>query len=274
MDFNNKRTWGPNPKYNLVKNYKRPREHDFIILAGPCSIESEEHAWEMAEIVSRHGATHFRGGVFRAGTYPGDAFGLCDEKILKAHRDSSRAYGMKNVMEVLDYSPTAMAIYNEYADCFQIGSRQMQNYTLLKKVAELGKPVFLKRNQGSTLDECLGACEYLLKYSSNLCDPVIVERGSSTFLNHVRWDLSISMIPAIKNISEIPIIVDGSHGTGRRDLVEPMTLAGVAAGSNGLLCEVHSQPDKRLSDSEQAIDPKQFEILIKRVNKIKKVLEE
>ena len=139
-------------------------------------------------------------------------------------------------MECLDYSPTSLHIFDKYADCLQIGARQMQNYTLLKKVAELGKQTFLKRSTGSTLDEWLGAAEYLLKFGAG-CEPVLIERGSSGFANHVRWDLSISIIPSVKLITKIPVIVDASHGTGNKDLVSAMTLAGVAAGADGFLCE-------------------------------------
>lgn len=271
MEFKYKRTWGPNPRYPLVESYKK-QNNDFIVVAGPCSYENENMFKFTAANVKLFGATHLRGGVFRAGTYPGDNFGLLDEDYLKSHQAEAHYRGLKNVMEVLDYSPTSLHLFDKYADCLQIGSRQMQNYTLLKKVAELGKPVFLKRNQGSTLDEWLGAAEYLLKYGKGFCDPILVERGSSTFTNHTRWDLSISMIAAAKQITDLPVIVDASHGTGRRDLVEQMTLAGVAAGADGLLCEVHPNPDKSLSDSEQAIDISSFKTLMEKVFKIREAI--
>lgn len=136
-----------------------------------------------------------------------------------------------------------------WADAIQVGARHMQDYALLKEVSAIDIPVFLKRNPGSTLDEFLGACEYLAK---GKCWPVLIERGGSTHMNHVRWDLSISLIAAVKMMTGIPIIVDASHGTGRRDLVRPMTLAGIAAGADGFLVEVHPDPEKSLSDADQA----------------------
>jgi 3-deoxy-7-phosphoheptulonate synthase len=150
----------------------------------------------------------------------------------------------------------------------------MQNYTLLRKVASLGKPVFLKRNPGSTLDEWLGSAEHILTAQAEAgvnAEVYLIERGSSTNLNHVRWDLSISMIPAIKEITQLPVIVDGSHGTGRNDLVFPMTMAGVAAGAAGCLVEVHPNPRQSLSDADQAIGFKEYEYLMKKVNEIKGV---
>lgn len=271
MSFNTKRTWGPTPRYERVKRYKR-LDDKMIVVAGPCSVETPEQIFNIAESVFRNGATHLRGGVFRAGTYPPEkGFGIAHMDLVKAHQRAAHHFGMKNIMEVLDYDTVPLMLFDKYADCLQIGSRSMQNYTLLKKVAELKKPVFLKRNQGATLDELLGAAEYLLKFSNGECHPVIIERGSSTFLDHVRWDLSISMIPAVKRITEIPIIVDGSHGTGRRDLVASMNMAGIAAGADGLLCEVHYDPENSLSDPDQAITPREFGEMMEKVVKIRQI---
>jgi len=268
MDFNIKRLWGPAPSYPNVENYMRPKD-GMIVIAGPCSVESKEQIFDIAERVMESGATHLRGGVFRAGTYPGKNFGL-QTNLLKELHQTANYFELPNIVEVLDYSPEQLELVLENADCLQIGSRSMQNYTLLKKVAETNKPVFLKRNQGSTLDEWLGAAEHLL---TNGCGPIhLIERGSSTFENHCRWSLSISMIAAAKQITNIPIIVDAAHGSGRRDLVEPLTLAGIAAGADGLLCEVHTDPDKSLSDSEQALTPDQFYSLMGKVEKIREVI--
>jgi 3-deoxy-7-phosphoheptulonate synthase len=260
------RQWGPKPCYPGVVHYKV--EKDFIVVAGPCSVEDGDQIRTIARVVSKSGATHLRGGVFRAGTYPGKNFGWIDEYLIKAYHDAAVDNGLKNIIEVLDYTDESLELVDKYADCFQIGARSMQNYTLLKKVASFGKQVFLKRGVGSTLDEWLGAAEYLIQGG---CSPVLIERGSATNANHVRWDLSISMIPAIKAVTSIPVIVDGSHGTGRRDLVEPMTLAGVAAGSDGFLVEVHEFPNESFSDPEQAIDFNSFKRLINKVNRIKEV---
>jgi 3-deoxy-7-phosphoheptulonate synthase len=265
--FEFKRVWGPTPKIPNVLIYDRANSFKFTVLAGPCSIESYEQAFDIAKKVRSYGATHFRGGVFRAGTYPGKDFGYKWD-LVKAHREASKAYNMQNIIEVLDY--TVLPKLCEYADCLQVGSRGMQNYTLLKMVAETGKPIFLKRNQGATLDEWLGAAEHLLV---NGCSELyLIERGSSTFENHVRWSLSISMIAAAKRLTNIPVIVDAAHGSGRNDLVRPLTLAGIAAGADGLLCEVHNDPENSLSDPEQAITPAEFDKLMKQVNKIREVI--
>lgn len=146
----------------------------------------------------------------------------------------------------------------------------MQNYSLIRKLAKLGKPIFLKRSPGATIDEWLGAAEHILTEGNGR--PILIERGSATNANHVRWDLSISMIPAVKALTQIPIVVDAAHGTGRRDLVEPMTLAGVAAGADGCLVEVHPTPEKSLSDADQAITPDAFDSLMTKVKKIRGVL--
>lgn len=261
-EFAKRRTWGPSPKYPLVEAYEPPSEN-FVVIAGPCSVESPEQIGAVANHVSQFGATHLRGGVFRAGTYPGNAFGLVGLDLLRAYSDVAAEKGLKNIIEVLDYNEDALHLLRCMSDCFQVGCRQMQNYTLLRMLGYFEKPVFLKRNPGATLDEWLGAAEHLLV--GGVKEIYLVERGSVSHVNHVRWDLSISMIPAVKAITKIPVIVDASHGTGRRDLVEPMTLAGIAAGAGGLLCEVHPDPEKSLSDADQAIDFSSFEQLMKKV---------
>lgn len=263
-----KRTFGPKPRYLFAQNYTRPAwSNEFIVIAGPCSVESEKQIERLAMAARGAGATHLRGGVFRAGTYPSGNFGWVQRDLIKAYHSSAKGWGLYNVIEFLDYRDTW--IY-DFCDVLQIGARQMQNYTLLKVAAESGKPVFLKRNPGSTLDELLGSCEWLLQHGVK--ELSVIERGSVGHFNHVRYDLSISMIPAFKAITQIPIIVDASHGTGRADLVSPMTLAGVAAGADGLLCEIHFDPENSISDAEQAIHPLEFEALMKRVDKIREVL--
>lgn len=269
-EFARRRNWGPVPNYPFVESYEPP-EKKFIVIAGPCSVESEEQIKRTAEFVAKHGATHLRGGVFRAGTYPGKNFGYVDKRLIWAYSRAAEENGLKCIIEVLDYSPTSLHMIAEYAHCFQIGCRSMQNYTLLRKVAAYGKQTFLKRHPGATLDEWLGAAEHLLS-ASQIVEPVLIERGSSTHANHVRWDLSISMIPAAKALTKIPIIVDGSHGTGRRDLVRPMTLAGVAAGADGILIETHPDPEASLSDADQALSFDQFSLTVKDVFKLKAAL--
>lgn len=269
-EFAKRRTWGPTPKYPMVEAYEPPSKQ-FVIIAGPCSVESDEQIKEIASFVSFQGATHLRGGVFRAGTYPGSNFGWVDYDLISSFFKKAQYYGLKNIIEILDYedTPKLECVLNN-AHCVQVGARQMQNYTLLKKVAGYGKPVFLKRNPGATLDEWLGSAEYILR---NGCKELyLIERGSVSHANHVRWDLSLSMIPAIKAISKIPVIVDASHGTGRRDLVAPMTLAGVAAGAGGVLVETHYDPQNSLSDADQAISLNDFEILMTKTNKLREAL--
>lgn len=264
--FAKRRTWGPTPKYPLVEAYE-PKVKPFAVIAGPCSVENSEMIHSLAEQVSKLGATHLRGGVFRAGTYPGTAFGYRDESLLNAYHVAAKLNGLENIIEILDYSEGAVDFVARYCTAFQVGARQMQNYTLLRLLGAYGKPVFLKRHPGATLDEWLGAAEHLL--TGGVTEIYLIERGSSTNANHVRWDLSLSMIPAIKALSKIPVIVDASHGTGRRDLVSPMTLAGVAAGAGGILVEVHEKPDQSLSDPDQAITPKEFQDLMTKIKLVK-----
>lgn len=249
------------------KNYQ-----DFAVVAGPCSVETEAQIHALAYSVKQSGATHLRGGVFRGGTYPSEKhrFGWVDQDLIVAYYEAAKSQGLKNIIEVLDYTPESFKRIVNFCDAFQVGARSMQNYSLLRKLGEFGKPVFLKRNTGATMDEFLGAAEHLLV--GGVKELTLIERGSSTHMNHVRWDLSLSIIPAIKAITEIPVIVDGAHGTGRRDLVEPMALAGVAAGAGGILVEVHEHPEISLSDPEQAISPESFSSLMKKVNRVREAI--
>ncbi|CAB4169930.1 AroA 3-deoxy-D-arabino-heptulosonate 7-phosphate (DAHP) synthase [uncultured Caudovirales phage] len=268
-EFAKRRTWGPTPNYPLVEAYEPPSKK-FVAIAGPCSVENPEMIHNLAAQVAFAGATHLRGGVFRAGTYPGKEFGYRPESLLNSFYTAAQLNGLENIIEVLDYDEHALDMVNKYCTAFQVGARQMQNYTLLRILGAYRKPVFLKRNPGATLDEWLGAAEHLLK--NGVKEIYLIERGSSSFVTHVRWDLSISMIPAIAALSKIPVIIDGSHGTGRRDLVEPMILAGVAAGAAGLLCEVHSSPANSLSDPDQAVTPEKFNSIMVKAKQIKEVI--
>lgn len=271
MDFSEARSFGPKPHYPLVRAYSRKDISEFKIIAGPCSYESVEHSFKMAKIVSDAGATHFRSGVFRAGTYPGLSFGWLDEESLNQYSLAAKVHGLRNIIEVLDYSTESLDLIAPYCDVFQVGARSMQNYTLLRKLGRYEKPVFLKRAAGATIDEFLGSAEHIL--TGGVRDLTLIERGGSSNHRHVRWDLSISMIPAIKTLTAIPIIVDASHGTGRRDLVPAMTLAGIAAGADGALIEVHDQPERSISDAEQAIDPETFSNLITRIKAVRSAIE-
>ena len=268
-DFATRRRWGPTPKYPKVVDYIPP-DFNFICIAGPCSVESEDQIKRLAEFVAKQGATHLRGGVFRAGTYPGENFGLVGDDLIEAFAHAGRSNGLKTIIEVLDYRPEAMHRIAPFADCYQVGARQMQNYTLLRELGATEKQIFLKRNPGATIDEWLGAAEHLL--TGGPCQPVLIERGSGTNSGHVRWDLSISMIPAVGAISKIPVVCDPSHVTCRRYLVEPLALAGVAAGAAGLLIEVHPIPEESFSDADQAITPTDFKNLMRKVRRIRKSL--
>lgn len=262
--FSARRVWGPTPRYDKVKDYV-PFGDDFCSIAGPCSVESKEQIREIANELGKHEVDYLRGGVFRAGTYPSDNFGLKPD-LMEAMAIAAHDNGLKVIMEVLDYSEQSLSLYNQFAHAFQVGTRHMQDYTLLRKLANMKKPIFIKRGLGNKLDEFLGAAEHAIGTGTN--EIFLIERGGASIHDHVRWDLSISMIPAVQSITRIPILIDGSHGTGRRDLVEPMTLAGIAAGANGFLLEVHPDPDKSISDADQAYPLKDFGKLM---NKIKKV---
>lgn len=266
-EFSKRRTWGPTPNYHLVEKYVPPRK-DFVFIAGSCSFETTELAEKIAKFISLHGATHMRSGVFRAGTYPGKSFGWIDESLIKSFHKVSNKYGLKNIVEILDYRDIKRL--DEYADCFQIGCRAMQQYTLIREVGASGKPVFLKRHPGSTVDEWLGAAEHVL--ASGCRELYLIERGSSTYHNDVRWAPTPHTILSVSSITQLPVIYDASHSCGRRDMVSGLTLAGVACGASGVLVETHPIPKTSLSDSDQGIDFETFEILAQKIRKLREVL--
>lgn len=266
-EFSMRRRFGPTPKYDMVLNYKRPK-NDFVKILGPCSVESEIHIHDMASLVTIAGATHLRGGVFRAGTYPGNRFGWIDEHIIKSYHTAAQVNGLENIIEVLDYRDIDRI--GQYCTAFQVGARQQQNYQLLNALGSSGKPVFLKRNMGSTIDEWLGSAEYVLKAGCN--ELYLIERGSSTYHQDVRWVPTVHMIPSIKSICDIPVIWDASHSCGRRDIVPSVCLAGVAAGADGVLIECHTDPEKSLSDADQAIRIDQLRPLMDKINIIRGVI--
>jgi 3-deoxy-7-phosphoheptulonate synthase len=231
-----------------------------VVVAGPCAVESEKQALDIARHVRDAGATLYRGGAFKPRTSPYSFQGLGEEglKILARVREET---GLPIVTEVLDTENAELVA--EYADCLQIGARNMQNFTLLKKVGRMRKPVLLKRAMSATIEEFLLSAEYILaegNYEVMLC-----ERGVRTFANHTRNTLDLSVIPYVKRISHLPILVDPSHGTGKRLKVLPMSRAAVAAGSDGLLIEVHDHPELALSDGPQALLPDMFVQLMKEV---------
>lgn len=265
-DFNEKRTWGPTPRYDHVLRVIAKPCKSQIIVAGPCAIEGQPQTEIIADALVKAGVKWMRGGVYRSGTYGSEGTGF-QADLLKMWRRVADQRGLKIAVEVIDLS--ILKAIDASADAFQVGARQMQNYGLLRALRGMGKPVFLKRNMGATLDEFLGAADYL---ACKGCPVILVERGSSTHMNHVRWDLSVSIIPAIKRMTQIPVIIDPSHGTGRRDLVEAMTLAGVAAGADGFMIEVHPDPEKSISDADQALGLDRLKPLIQKTKAVRKAL--
>ena len=231
-----------------------------VVIAGPCAVESEKQALEIGREVRAAGAALYRGGAFKPRTSPYSFQGLGEPglKILKKVREET---GLPIVTEVLDTDTAELVA--EYADCLQIGARNMQNFALLKKVGRIRKPVLLKRGMSATIEEFLLSAEYLL--SEGNYEVILCERGVRTFANHTRNTLDLSAIPYVKRISHLPILVDPSHGTGKRLKVLPMSRAAVAVGSDGLLIEVHDHPEAALSDGPQALMPDMFAQLMKEV---------
>ena len=263
QDMAKMRSFGPVARYERVLAYTPKPLPKPLIIGGPCQIESKEQVTTIANHLRMIGVKWMRGGVFSAGTYPGDYFGLRFDD-LHMWRDIADRKGLGLVIEVFD--PREVEQVNAYADIVQIGARAMQNYALLTEVAKLDKMVTLKRAPGATLDELLGATEYLLKGKAQ---PILVERGGASHLDHVRWELSCSLIAAVKRICNVPILVDASHGSGRRDLVESLTLAGIAAGADGCIVECHPDPvNARGADAIQTIDLDSMTKLTDKVNRI------
>jgi 3-deoxy-7-phosphoheptulonate synthase len=226
---------------------------NLAMIAGPCSIESREQAFAIAEQVAANGAQFFRGGAYKPRTSPYAFQGLGIE-ALKIMAEIRERFGLRIVTEAIDNQ--TLELVAEWADVIQIGARNMQNFSLLKHAGRLRKPVMLKRGLSATLDEFLMAAEYIM--SEGNYEVILCERGVRTFADHTRNTLDLSIVPAVQRLSHLPILVDPSHGTGKRDSVLPMARAAVACGADGILVEVHHQPDKALSDGAQSIYPNQF----------------
>src|SRR5579872_5510886 len=240
---------------------------DLGIVAGPCSIESREQAFAIAERVAKAGARFFRGGAYKPRTSPYSFQGM-GEAGLKIMAEIRDRFGLRIVTEAIDSE--SLELVAEYADAIQIGARNMQNFSLLKKAGRLRKPVMLKRGLSATLEEFLMAAEYIL--SEGNYQVVLCERGVRTFADHTRNTLDLSIIPAVQRLSHLPILVDPSHGTGKRNKVTPLSRAAVAVGADGLIVEVHNQPDKALSDGMQSLYPDQFDELMTQVRQIAPVV--
>ena len=226
---------------------------ELAVMAGPCGVESRDQLFRSAEAVAAAGARFLRGGAFKPRTSP-YAFQGLGEKGLQLLAEAREAFGLLIVTEAICHE--SLALVDQYADMIQIGARNMQNFALLKLAGRSRKPVLLKRGMAATLDELLMADEYIM--SEGNYNVVLCERGIRTFADHSRNTLDVSLIPSVKKLTHLPIIVDPSHAAGKRDSVVPLARAGIAAGADGLIVEVHCDPDRALSDGAQSLFPAQF----------------
>jgi 3-deoxy-7-phosphoheptulonate synthase len=238
-----------------------------IVVGGPCAVESYDQTRTIAERIKRGGGQLFRGGAYKPRTSPYSFQGL-EEKGLEILARVREEFDLPIVTEAIDHE--SLALVDQYADCIQIGARNMQNFSLLKAAGRARKPVLLKRGMSATLDELLLSAEYIMSegnYNVMLC-----ERGVRTFSDHTRNTVDLSIVPAVKRISHLPILVDPSHGTGKRNKVVPMSRASIAVGADGVLVEVHHKPEEALSDGPQALLPDTFDQLVREVDAIARVL--
>jgi len=240
---------------------------EVIVMAGPCAVENEEQIIKTAQVVKKAGAKILRGGAFKPRTSPYSFQGMKEEglKLLAKARAKT---GLKIVTEVIDINK--IDLVNEYADIIQIGARNMQNYPLLKAVGKIDTPVMLKRNMSSTIKEWLLAAEYIMKEGNY--QVILCERGIRTFSTNTRNTLDLSSVPLLQELSHLPIVVDPSHGTGKWSLVSPMARAAIASGADGLLVEVHPNPEAALSDGAQSLTFDNFNQLMVEVKKMAEVL--
>jgi 3-deoxy-7-phosphoheptulonate synthase len=240
---------------------------ELAIIAGPCAVENREQLFAIAEAVRRSGARFFRGGAFKPRTSP-YAFQGLGEEGLKLLAEVREAFGLKIVTEAVD--ELSADLVDRYADVFQVGARNMQNFSLLKRAGRSRLPVLLKRGLSATVDEWLLAAEYIMaegNYNVILC-----ERGVRTFAQHTRNTLDLAAVPAVQRISHLPVVIDPSHGTGKNHMVTPLARAGVAVGADGLIIEVHNQPERALSDGAQSLTLEQYEQLTREVRAIHEVI--
>ncbi|NPB00776.1 MAG: 3-deoxy-7-phosphoheptulonate synthase [Crenarchaeota archaeon] len=240
---------------------------DLLIIAGPCAVEKEEYVLETARLVKKAGAHVLRGGAFKPRTSPYSFQGLGEEglKILRKAREET---GLPVVTEVMD--TRHVDLVSRYVDILQIGARNCQNFYLLKEVGKTRKPILLKRGFGVLIDEWILCAEYIMLEENEKV--ILVERGIRTFEKSTRFTLDIAAVPIVKQRTNLPIIVDPSHPAGRRELVEPLALAGIAAGADGIIVEVHVEPEKALCDAEQQLTPEQFRDLMNKIRGLAEVL--
>ena len=259
-------------KYKLVSRHFHPEDtivdvdgvkiggKEVVVMAGPCSVESIEQLREAAKAVKAGGAKFLRGGAFKPRTSPYDFQGLADQG-LKMLRKAADDNGLKVVTEIVDKDD--IDLIGEYADIYQVGARNMQNFQLLKALGKAKKPVMLKRGLSATIREWLNAAEYIAAGGNEQI--ILCERGIRTYETFTRNTLDLSAVAAVKELSHLPIVVDPSHGTGRWEMVRPMARAAVAAGCDGLIIEVHPHPEVALSDGDQSLTPKNFNVLMDEV---------
>ena len=231
---------------------------EFVMMAGPCSVESEKQIMESAELVARHGAKILRGGAFKPRTSPYDFQGM-EEEGLKLLDKARRATGLAIVTEVM--SDREVGMVAQYADILQIGARNMQNFSLLKTLGKCGRPILLKRGLSGTIKELLMSAEYIVAHGNP--DVMLCERGIRTFETATRNTCDIVAVAVLSELTHLPVILDPSHATGKRSLVPPLARAGVAIGADGIIVEVHPNPDKAVSDGAQSLDPKMWAAMMK-----------
>jgi len=241
--------------------------NEVIVAAGPCSVESREQVMIIAEAVKKSGAKILRGGAYKPRTSPYSFQGLGEEG-LKYLREAGDKFGLVVITEIVDVSQ--IQVVSRYTDIFQVGARNMQNFALLRKLGRVKKPVMIKRGMSSTIEEWLMASEYILSGGNDKV--FFCERGIRTFENYTRNTLDISAVPVIKKLSHLPIFTDPSHGTGIRDKVVPMSRASIAAGADGIIVEVHHDPDHAKSDGAQSLYPDQFHEMMKELRIIAKAV--
>lgn len=265
--------------YKLISKDLRPEKsvikvgnasiggEELAIIAGPCALENDKQVMTVAEDVAQSGAKFFRGGAFKPRTSPYAFQGMGEDglKMLAEVRDQ---FGLNIVTEAMDEA--GIDLVEKYGDCIQIGARNMQNFSLLKYAGKARKPILLKRGLSATLDEFLLAAEYIMAEGNY--DVILCERGIRTFAGHARNTLDLSIVPAVRRLSHLPIIVDPSHGTGHTYMVDPLARAGVAVGADGLIIEVHPCPEEALCDGAQALTPRQYIELVEEVRRIHDVI--
>lgn len=237
------------------------------IIAGPCAVESREQLLETAFAVKEAGATMLRGGAYKPRTSPYSFQGL-EEKGLELLAEAREKTGLLITTEVMD--TRFVPLVSQYADIIQIGARNMQNFFLLKEVANIDKPVLLKRGASATIEEWLMAAEYIMLGGNHRV--ILCERGIRTFESYTRNTLDLSAVAVVKKLSHLPVIVDPSHGTGKWWLVQPMAMAAIAAGADGLMVEVHPNPGEALSDGQQSLTPENFRLLVARIRDVSKAI--